>query len=304
MADLTMLRRELVIGYVIAGFLAVLVPNHVWNDVFLHGHGVWTSVENAVVGPIIAIVSFVCSVGNVALAAALWKGGISFGGVISFVFADLITLPLLLIYRKYYGWRLTLRLLAWFWAIMAVAGLIVEGLFSGAGLIPTYRSATIAPTHFEWNYTTILNLIFLALFAVLYWLYHNRERLGGGAGLAMDPVCGMQVRTADAPARSSFAGQTVWFCSDRCRERFDADPARFASQPAGSENLNGNDGETDPVCGMTVDSETSEHHRHHGGRGYSFCGKGCADAFDVDPAHYAAASDAGSGGRADDWKLA
>jgi uncharacterized membrane protein YraQ (UPF0718 family)/YHS domain-containing protein len=233
MADLSMLRRELVIGYVVAGFLAVLVPNHVWNDVFLHGHGIWTSIENALVGPLIAIISFVCSVGNVALAAALWKGGISFGGVISFVFADLITLPLLLIYRRYYGWRLTLRLLAWFWAIMAVAGLIVEGLFSGAGLIPTHRSATIAPTHFEWNYTTILNLIFLGLFGVLYWLYRHRESLGGGAGLAMDPVCGMQVRTADAPARSSFAGQTVWFCSDRCRERFDADPAHYAAASDG-----------------------------------------------------------------------
>jgi hypothetical protein len=227
MADLTMLRRDLVVGYVISGFLAVLVPNNVWNVLFLHGHGVWTSVENALVGPLIVIVSFVCSVGNVALAAALWKGGISFGGVISFIFADLITLPLLLIYRRYCGWRLTLRLLAWFWAVMAAAGLLVEGLFSGAGLVPTHRAATIAPTHFAWNYTTFLNLVFLAVAGVLYWLYRNRTRLGGGAGLAIDPVCGMQVRTADAPAQSSFAGQPVWFCSDRCRERFDAEPARY-----------------------------------------------------------------------------
>ena len=94
-------------------------------------------------------------------------------------------------------------------------------------------TATIAPTHFSWDYTTILNLVCLGLFAVLYWLYRNRERLGGGAGLAMDPMCGMQVRTADAPARSSYGGQRFWFCSDRCRERFDADPARFASPPAG-----------------------------------------------------------------------
>ncbi|MHB8468132.1 MAG: permease [Acidimicrobiales bacterium] len=231
MADLKMLRRELVIGYVIAGFLAVLVPNHVWNVVFLHGHGVGTSVENAVVGPIIAIGSFVCSVGNVALAAALWKGGISFGGVISFVFADLITLPLLLIYRKYYGWRLTLRLLAWFWAVMAIAGLIVEALFSGAGLVPTHRSATIAPTHFSWDYTSVLNIVFLGLFATLFWLYRNRARLGGGAGLALDPVCGMQVRTADAPASAIHHGQRYWFCSDRCRERFEADPARYVMAP-------------------------------------------------------------------------
>ena len=100
MADLSMLRRELVIGYLIAGFLAILVPNSAWNAVFLHGHGIWTSIENAVVGPFIAIISFVCSIGNVPLAAALWYGGISFGGVIAFIFADLITLPLLLIYRE------------------------------------------------------------------------------------------------------------------------------------------------------------------------------------------------------------
>ena len=137
MADLTMLRRELVIGYTVAGFLAVAVPTHFWNVVFLHGHGFWTSLENVIVGPFIAIISFVCSIGNVPLAAALWKGGISFGGVISFIFADLITFPLLLIYRRYYGARLTLRMLALFWVVMSTAGLITEGIFRAAGLVPT-----------------------------------------------------------------------------------------------------------------------------------------------------------------------
>ena len=282
MADLTMLRKELVIGYVIAGFLTVLVPVHVWNVVFLHGHGVWTSVENAFVGPLIAIISFVCSVGNVALAAALFKGGISFGGVISFVFADLITLPLLLIYRKYYGWRLTVRLLVWFWVVMAAAGLIVEGLFSVSHLIPTHRSTTIAPTHFSWNYTSILNVVFLALFGVLYWLYRNRERLGGGQGYAIDVVCGMQVRTSDAPAEASFDGERFFFCSDRCRERFEADPARFAHQPSGTVD-DAAGGLVDPVCGMTVDPATAEHHHHFAEQDYAFCGKGCADAFEADP---------------------
>src|SRR5204862_7730997 len=116
------------IGYVIAGFLAVLVSPHVWNDVFLRHHGLLTSVENVVVGPFIALASFVCSIGNVPLAAALWKGGISFGGVISFIFADLIAFPLLLIYRKYYGTRLALRLLVWFWAAMAGARLVLHGV--------------------------------------------------------------------------------------------------------------------------------------------------------------------------------
>ena len=162
MADLTMLRRELVIGYTVAGFLAVLVPVHVWNTVFLNGHGFWTSVENVIVGPFMAIISFVCSIGNVPLAAALWKGGISFGGVVSFVFADLITFPLLLIYRRYYGTRLMLRMLAVFWLVMSVAGLITEVIFRAAGLVPTVRPTQIAPAHFSWDYTTYLNIIFLA----------------------------------------------------------------------------------------------------------------------------------------------
>src|SRR5207245_3184855 len=135
-ADINMLRKEMVIGYLVAGFLTILVPIHIWNDVFLKGHGFWTSLENVIVGPFIAVVSFVCSIGNVPMAAALWHGGISFGGVISFIFADLIALPLLLIYRKYYGNRLTLRLFVWFYLVMAAAGLIVEGLFALFGGIP------------------------------------------------------------------------------------------------------------------------------------------------------------------------
>jgi hypothetical protein len=174
MADLSMVRRELVLGYLIAGFLATLVPNSAWNAVFLHGHGIWTSIENVVVGPFIAIISFVCSIGNVPLAAALWYGGIRFGGVIAFIFADLITLPLLFIYRKYYGTRLTIRLLVWFWAVMAVAGLAVEGLFSVLGLIPTVHGHRIVDTTFHWNYTTFLNIVFLALFAYLYRLSRHR----------------------------------------------------------------------------------------------------------------------------------
>ena len=109
------------------------------------GHGFWTSVENVIVGPFIAIISFVCSIGNVPLAAALWKGGISFGGVISFIFADLIAFPLLLIYRRYYGTRLMLRMLGVFWALMSTAGLLTEVLFRAAGLVPTTRPTTIAP---------------------------------------------------------------------------------------------------------------------------------------------------------------
>jgi uncharacterized membrane protein YraQ (UPF0718 family)/YHS domain-containing protein len=225
MSDLTMLRRELVIGYTVAGFLAVLVPTSVWQAVFITGHGFWTSVENAIVGPFIAIISFVCSIGNVPLAAALWSGGISFGGVIAFIFADLIAFPLLLIYRRYYGTRLMLRMLVVFWALMSTAGLLTELLFRAAGLVPTMRPTTIAPAHFSWNYTTYLNVIFLALFGLLYWTYRNRVRLGGGGRYARDPVCGMQVEKAQAPASRQGTGARHYFCSDRCAERFDAEGA-------------------------------------------------------------------------------
>lgn len=146
----------------------------------------------------------------------------------SFIFADLITFPLILIYRKFYGGLLTLRLVAALWLVMAVAGLITEGLFSVAGLVPaTHPSQVVAP-HFEWNYTTFLNIGSLGVFGVLYWLHRNREKLGGGGGYAIDPVCGMQVEKALAPAQASRGGEAVYFCSDRCRDRFTDDPFRFA----------------------------------------------------------------------------
>jgi uncharacterized membrane protein YraQ (UPF0718 family)/YHS domain-containing protein len=222
MADLTMVRRELAVGYVVAGFLAVLVPTSVWQAVFVTGHGFWTTLENVIVGPLIAIISFVCSIGNVPLAAALWHGGISFGGVLAFLFADLITFPLLLIYRRYYGTRLMLRMLVVFWALMSVAALVTEILFHALGAIPTSRPATVAPADFSWNYTTYLNIAFLVLFAGLYWAYRNRDRLGTTGRSTRDPVCGMQVEIAHAPASADHDGERVYFCSDRCAERFAA----------------------------------------------------------------------------------
>jgi hypothetical protein len=230
MADLTMLRRELMIGFTVAGFLAVVVPAQVWNAVFIHGHGGWTTLENVAVGPLIALVSFVCSIGNVPLAAALWKGGISFGGVVSFIFADLISLPLLLIYRRYYGTRLMLRMLVIFWGVMSVAGLVTELIFRAAGLVPATRPTQVAPPHFSWGYTTYLNIVFLLLFAILYLAYRNRARLGGDEGYALDLVCGMQVEVANAPASTVHAGRRFYFCSDRCRVRFEADPEHFAAK--------------------------------------------------------------------------
>ena len=117
-----MLRRELVFGYLVAVALATLVPTSVWGDLFLEHHGLWTTVENAAIGPFAAMISCVCSIGNVPLAGVLWNGGISFGGVVAFIFADLIIVPILVIYRKYYGTKMMLFILGTFYLTMAAAG--------------------------------------------------------------------------------------------------------------------------------------------------------------------------------------
>jgi uncharacterized protein len=233
-ADATMIRKELVVGYVVAGFLAVVVPGHFWNDLFLHGHGFWTIVENALVGPLIAVVSWVCSIGNVPLAAALWSGGISFGGVISFIFADLIAMPLVLIYRKFYGTRLTLRIVGLFYAAMVIAGLLTQGVFSAIDAVPTRRTIAVGVDHFAWDYTTYLDIFALAIAAGVWWLAHTKARHGGGEGYAIDPVCAMQVRTADAPAGARVGTTMYYFCSDRCRERFSDEPSRFLDDRGGA----------------------------------------------------------------------
>jgi uncharacterized membrane protein YraQ (UPF0718 family)/YHS domain-containing protein len=225
-SDLTMLRKELLIGFVVAGFLAALVPTGFWQSIFLTGHGFWGALENVVLGPFLAIISFVCSVGNVPLAAALWQGGIGFGGVVAFVFADLITLPLLAIYRKYYGTAVTLRVLGAFWLAMSGAGLAVEYLFRAVGIPAPARPVHVVETGFRWNYTTLLNIVAIVGFAVVYRLYRSRGTTGDR--FAKDPICGMQVEISNAPATRTVDDRRFWFCSDHCAARFDADPARYA----------------------------------------------------------------------------
>ena len=292
-SDLTMIRKELVIGFVVAGFLAALVPNWFWQSLFLTGHGFLSSLENVILGPFLAIISFVCSVGNVPLAAALWQGGISFGGVVAFVFADLITLPLLVIYRKYFGTAITLRLLATFWATMSLAGLAVEYLFLALSIPDPPRPTMIVPTRFSWDYTSILNIIAVIGFGALYWMYRNRDT-SGPQRYAKDPVCGMQVEIEHAPASRRHDGHTVYFCSDHCAHRFDDEPARFLetsssttdSESSSTAAVDGVAGEQalDPVCGMTVDPATAEHRAIRDGRSYWFCSAGCRQKFLSDPA--------------------
>jgi len=160
------------------------------------------------------------SIGNVPMAAAPWHGGISFGGVISFIFADLIALPLVFVYRRYYGNRLTARIFLCFYAVMAGTGLLVEALFFLIGGIPRSRPATIVATHFRWNYTAFLNIAFLVVFAIIYSLDRSRSRQGPSAVYAVDPVCSMSVDKANAPAHLVDRGNDLWFCSERCRERY------------------------------------------------------------------------------------
>lgn len=220
-SDLSMLRRELVIGFAVAGYLAAEVPTGFWQSLFVTGHGFPSSLENVILGPFLAIISFVCSVGNVPLAAALWKGGISFGGVVSFVFADLITLPLLLIYRKYFGTAITVRILMTFWAAMSIAGLTVEYLFRALHIPAPARPAMVAHTGFQLNYTTVLNIIAVIGFVALYRLSRRRDT-SATARYAQDPVCGMQVEKEHAPATATHDGQQYWFCCEHCRDRFTA----------------------------------------------------------------------------------
>src|SRR5579864_7832516 len=154
-------------GFVIAGALAAWVPDRFWHDFFLTGNPTLARIEGPLVGPLVAMVSFVCSVGNVPLAAVLWRGGISFGGVVSFIFADLVILPILDIYRKYYGWKVMSYILLTFYVTMAAAGYVIEFLFAALGIIPQNRNVAAITEGIHWNYTSVLNIIFLVLAAIL-----------------------------------------------------------------------------------------------------------------------------------------
>ncbi|WP_042437437.1 permease [Streptacidiphilus albus] len=174
--------RDLVIGLLIAGAIAAWVPDSFWRTFFFDGHPLASELWGPLIGPLVAVVSFVCSIGNVPLAVVLWKGGISFGGVVAFIFADLLILPILNIYRKYYGLRMAVFLAGTSYAAMVVAGYVVELLFGGLGLVPEQRRAKIPMEGVSWNYTTFLNIAFLALAAVLLIRF---RRTGGGAMLRM-----------------------------------------------------------------------------------------------------------------------
>jgi len=269
MGDFTMLRKELLAGFVVAGFLSVHVPTLWWSHLFLTGHGTLTIIENAIVAPLLAVISFVCSVGNIPLAAALWSHGVAFGGVISFIFADLVTLPLLLIYRRFYGTRSMLRLFALLWLVMSGGGLLVNLLFSSAHLIPTTRHSAALSGEFPLGATLMLNVL-ASVLLVGVWVLSRQSRDDASA---RDPICGMTVDLSAPVATRSRDGQTFYFCSLRCAERFDRheDPAQMDEDPDGEH--------VDPVCSMRVNATTAPHCVGADNVTYYFCSEGCRTAF-------------------------
>jgi uncharacterized protein len=213
--DWQMLWKEIGLGFVIAGFIALL-PMSFFNALFVtDAPAPVRLIENVIVGPLVAVLSFVCSVGNIPLAAVLWAGGISFAGVMAFIYADLIIIPIVLIYRKFYGWRITWRMVAIMFVTMVLAALIVDGIFSAADLIPTHRPSidSITSRGITWNYTTALNIVAFGVFAGLFALTMRRG--------AKDPVCGMTV-DRKTPHTIEYAGERFYFCSAHCQKRFAA----------------------------------------------------------------------------------
>lgn len=217
--DLTMVRSELVIGFLVAGLADTLIPVSWWHHLFLAGHGLLSTIENVILGPFIAFTSFVCSVGNVPLGAALWNSGISFGGTISFIFADLLALPLVLIYKKFFGLKLSMKLVAVFWFTMSVSGLLTERLFSLFKALPAHHGLVPHASRIGNNFTSWMNLIALIVSIAIFVLYRSRNK-GEDSLYAKDPICGMQVEKATAAAIFEHNGEKYYFCAPGCRESF------------------------------------------------------------------------------------
>jgi hypothetical protein len=244
--------------------------------------------------------------------------------VISFIFADLIILPIINIYRKYYGGRMSLYLLAVSYAAMALAGFLIGGAFQLLGLVPTNHHVSVFEAQPTWNYTTFLDIAFLVLMAVMAWrfvttdglemLRAHAHRPGEQADQGQDPVCGMTVDSATATEKVASSGATYYFCSSGCRSKFEMDPVRYTSQaaraaqlePAGrlghsrvrsavptaisGGKMERNQPAIDPVCGMSVDPDEAEYRSFQKGETYYFCSAGCKETFDKNPAKYIGAA--------------
>lgn len=223
----SMIWKDVVAGFLVSGFVIVFVPQWIWNTLFLEGDGLLVSAENAIVGVAIAVISFVGSMGNVPFAVALWGGGISFAGVIAFVYADLITIPVLNVYRKYYGTKVMLYILCVFFVTMAFTGFLMEELFNILGIVPSLAGGQTATqqTYFEINYTFYLNIIAFILSISLLYVY---KRGIGAPGQYRDPVCGM--RTDNENPNITYNNETYYFCSKRCKQSFQKNPTKYSDK--------------------------------------------------------------------------
>jgi YHS domain-containing protein/uncharacterized membrane protein YraQ (UPF0718 family) len=277
--DVQMLYREIGIGFLLAGFIGLL-GNGFFQALFVQSAPAPIRiVENVLIGPLIAVASFVCSVGNVPLAAVLWSGGFSFAGVMAFIFADLIVLPILAIYKKYYGLSFAVRITALMYVTMVLAGLAIGGLFAALGAIPSTRpSRADLFGAIQLDYKLVLNILGVVIFVALFGLTMRRG--------AKDPVCGMTVDRTTA-LRAELGGTTHYFCSEACRQSFlagggagdHAGHAHGTGAPAGRRAI-------DPVCEMTVDPATAFSAEVHGTT-YYFCAEYCRDRFVSNPAAFA-----------------
>jgi uncharacterized membrane protein YraQ (UPF0718 family)/YHS domain-containing protein len=222
--DWQMLWKEIGAGFLIAGYIALL-PMDFFNGLFITDAPTPVLIaENVIVGPIVAALAFVCSIGNVPLAAVLWAGGISFSGVVAFLFADLLIPPIIAYYRKVYGGRFAMLLVAVMGGSVVLAALAVDGLFSLVDLVPSQRPSveSIAERPVTWNYTSVLDILFGVVFAALLALTFRRG--------AKDPVCGMTVDRKAGNPTSVYAGKTYYFCGAHCKHRFDERPEAFSSR--------------------------------------------------------------------------
>ena len=241
----------------------------------------------------------------------------------AFIFADLIILPIINIYRKYYGGRMSLYLLAVSYAAMALAGFLIGGAFQLLDLAPTNHHVTVFEAQPTWNYTTFLDIAFLVLMAVMAWrfvttgglemLRAHARRPEAGAKLVRDPVCGMSIDLATANEQIEYEGARYYFCSAGCRSAFEKDPTRYTAQMAHVEHadhlshslamaatpgghVERHSSVIDPVCGMSVDPEHAEYRSFQKGETYYFCSAGCKETFDKNPGKYIASPRSARGG--------
>lgn len=218
--------KSVIGGFLIAGFIVVLIPQSFWQTLFLEPNSFWGVTQNAVLGVLAGVVSFIGSIGNVPFAAALWFGGVSFAGVIACIYADLITIPVLNLWKKFYGWKIMWYVFGVFFVTMVLSGISMEYLFEAFNWIPARPEGSQSVSYdFELNFSTIMTFVMLAVTAALYGIKH----LGKAKKVeeVYDPVCGMELEKRDATTTASYNDSTYYFCAKPCKKAFEKKPEQF-----------------------------------------------------------------------------